>query len=84
MKEFNESENENEELESGCESDEDSETTNKKYPIFKLQKNMVNYKWELGKYFSVKSYFKEAITTYVIQFGRGLKFFKNNKKKGYG
>lgn len=44
IEEVNGSENEYEELESGCESDEDSGTTKKKYPIFKLQKNLANYK----------------------------------------
>lgn len=74
------SENESEKLESGCESDENSGTTEKKYLIFKLQKHMVNYKLELGTYFSTRYDFKAAITTYVFKSGRNLKFTKNDKK----
>ena len=39
--------NESEKLENGCESDESSGTTKKKYHMFKLKKDMPNYKWKL-------------------------------------
>lgn len=44
MEGVNGSKNENEELESECESDENNGTTKKKCQIFKLQKDMANYK----------------------------------------
>lgn len=38
------SENVNENLDSGCESDVSSRVTKKKFPMFKLQKDMVDFK----------------------------------------
>lgn len=75
---FNESENDSEELKSGCKIDEESGTNRKKYSAFKFQKNMANYKYGLGTYFSTKFYFKEEITTYTIQSSVNLKLMKNN------
>lgn len=57
------------------------ELKGKKYPIFKLQEDMSNYKWDVGIYFTSKSDIKETITSYVIQNGRDLKFKKNDKKE---
>lgn len=37
-------ENDSEELESGCETDDNNGTNRKKYLLFKLHKDMVNYK----------------------------------------
>lgn len=79
--EYNGSENESEELESGCESDGSSGATKKRYPMFKLRKDVSNYKWELGAHFSTKIYFNEAITTFVVQSDRNLKFKKNDKQR---
>lgn len=47
--------------------------------MLKLQKDMFNYKWKAGMYFSTKGGFKEAITSCAIQSGRNLKFTKNDK-----
>lgn len=67
-----------EKLESGCETYGDV-CNRKKYHVFNLPKNMSDYKWELGTYFSTKADFMEAITTYAVQSGRDLKFSKNEK-----
>lgn len=52
--EINESENDNEELKNECESDENNRASRKKHLVFKLQKDMTNYKWNLGTYFTFK------------------------------
>lgn len=56
----------NEELDSGCETDDESNCHRKKYHVFKMPKNMSDYKWELGTYFATKNGFKEAITSYAV------------------
>lgn len=48
--------------------------------MFNLQKDISNYKLELGTYFSTKSEFNEVITTYDVQSGRNLKFKKMANK----
>lgn len=63
-------------MKNGCESDDSSVAKRKRYPIFKLQKDMSNYKLEVGMYFTLKSDIKEAITSYVVQNGRDLKLKK--------
>ena len=42
---------------------------------------MEDYKWELGTFFATKEDFKEAIKTYIVLFGRNLKFKKNDNKR---
>lgn len=79
QRKIKESDNESEDLENGCESEDNSGVRRKKYPMFKLQKDMSNYKWDVEMYFSIKGDFKEAITTYAVQSGRNLKFTKNDK-----
>lgn len=75
-----EGEDDGEELESGCETDEENGCNRNKYLVFKLSKNMVDYKWELRTFFATKSSFKKTITTYAIQSGIDLKFSKNDKR----
>lgn len=70
--EFKGGDNESEDLENGCESDDSNGVMRKKYPMFKLQKDMFNYKWNVGMYFSTKGDFKEAITSYAVQSGKKL------------
>ncbi|XP_050915594.1 uncharacterized protein LOC127130666 [Lathyrus oleraceus] len=70
-----------EELESGCETDDESNCHRKKYHVFKMPQNMLDYKWELGTYFAAKNDFKEAITSYAVQLGRDLRFSKNDKQR---
>lgn len=60
--EIDESEDDGYELENGCETYENIITSRKKKPIFKLQKYMANYRWDLGTYFTFKCDFKETIT----------------------
>ncbi|XP_058742412.1 uncharacterized protein LOC131614892 [Vicia villosa] len=66
------SDNDIEDLGSDCDSDDSSRARRKKYPIFKLLKDMSNYKWEVGTYFTTKEDFKEAIVTYAVHSGRDL------------
>ncbi|XP_058759791.1 uncharacterized protein LOC131633092 [Vicia villosa] len=40
---------------------------------------MADYKWEVGVYFRSNDDFKEAITSYVVQSGRNMRFTKNDK-----
>lgn len=42
---------------------------------------MSDYKWELGTYFATNNDFKEAITSYVVQSGRDLRFSRNDKQR---
>nr|KYP44662.1 hypothetical protein KK1_033821 [Cajanus cajan] len=42
---------------------------------------MEDYKWELGLYFLSRIQFKEAVTSYVVNSGRNLKFTKNDKRR---
>ena len=60
------SDNESDDLGSDCDNDDSSRVRRKKYPVFKLQKDMGNYKWEVGTYFSTAETFKEAITSYAV------------------
>lgn len=76
---FKGSDNESEDLECECDGDDSSGVMRKKYRIFKLQKDMSNYKWEVRMYFSTKSDFKEAITSHAVQSSRNLKLNKNDK-----
>ncbi|XP_058753673.1 uncharacterized protein LOC131626849 [Vicia villosa] len=75
------SDNDSDDLQSGCDSDDSSGINRKKYPLYKEKKNMSNYKWELGMYFTSKSDIKDAVISYAVQNGRDLKFIKNDKKR---
>jgi hypothetical protein len=71
-----------EDLDSGCETDEEEEygrNKKKKFPTFKLPDNMRDYKWEVGTYFVSKHDFIYAMRTYAVHSGRELKFKKNDK-----
>ncbi|CAI8613823.1 unnamed protein product [Vicia faba] len=73
--------NDSEDLQSGCDSDDSSGVKRNKYPIFKEIKDMANYKWELGMYFTSKDDIKEEIYSYAVQNGRALNTIKNDKKR---
>lgn len=77
--EFKGNDNESEELENRCESDDNNGATKKKYPMFKLLRDLSDYKWEVGMYFSIKVDFKEAVTSFDVKSGRNLKFIKYDK-----
>jgi len=69
-------------LDSGCETDEEDEDERHKktkFPTFKLPDNMRDYKWEVGTYFLSKEDFQDAIRTYAVHSRRELKFIKNDK-----
>lgn len=51
------------------------------FQTFKIPRKMEDYKWEVEKYFATKEDFKEGVRTYVIHFGRNLKFNKNDNQK---
>ncbi|XP_014506494.1 uncharacterized protein LOC106766266 [Vigna radiata var. radiata] len=42
---------------------------------------MVDYKWDLGMYFSQKEDLLDAIKAYAIQNGRNIRYVKNDKKR---
>ena len=52
-----------------------------RFPTHKLLKNMSEYKWEVGTLYNTKEDFKEAISTYAVHVGKGLKFIKNDKER---
>ena len=68
-------------LDSGCESEDEDEGPRVKFSTFKLLDNMRDYKWDVGTYFVSKKAFQEAIRTYAIHSGRNLKFRKSDKKR---
>ena len=70
-----------EDLDSGCDTEDEDEGPSVKFPTFKLLDNMRDYHWELGTYFVSKKAFQEAIRTYAVHFGRDLKFRKNDKRR---
>jgi hypothetical protein len=69
------------EIQSGCDSDDEDDVDKEKFPTFKLLKDMKDYKWELGTYFQTKEEFQEGMKTYSIHSNRGLRFKKNDKEK---
>lgn len=50
-RDFHKSENDSEELKTVCEIGEQNGINRKKYLVFKLQKNVKFFKWELGTFF---------------------------------
>lgn len=68
-------------LDSGCESEDEDGGPRVRFQTFKLLENMKNYEWVVGTYFVSKKAFQEAIRTYAIHSGRALKFKKNDKKR---
>jgi len=40
---------------------------------------MVDFKWELGTYFTNKEQCKDAKRTYVVHFRKNINYFKNDK-----
>jgi hypothetical protein len=69
------------EIQSGCDSDDEDVVDKEKFPTFKLIKDMKDYKWELGTYFQTKEEFQEGMKTYAIHSNRGLRFKKNDKER---
>jgi len=45
---------------------------------FSMPKNMVEYKWEFGTYFTYKKKFVEALKTHEVHSRRKLKLQKND------
>ncbi|MED6210777.1 hypothetical protein PIB30_067308 [Stylosanthes scabra] len=48
----------------------------RRFPVFKFQKDMLNYRWQLGTLFAPRDDFKDAVATYAVQAARGVKFDK--------
>ncbi|XP_014522674.1 uncharacterized protein LOC106779133 [Vigna radiata var. radiata] len=71
------------ELDSGAESDgqDDEDEGYRKFVTFSMPKSMVDYKWDVGTYFTDKQDFVDAIKTYLVQNGRNIKYLKNDKKR---
>ena len=51
------------------------------FPTFTMPKNMDDYKWKIGTYFTEKHEFIEAIRTYALANGKSLKFVKNDNQR---
>jgi len=51
------------------------------FSIFSQPKNMDDYNWEVGTYFTEKEHFTDAIRTYGVHSGRKLKIFRNDKRR---
>ncbi|MED6111245.1 hypothetical protein PIB30_050798 [Stylosanthes scabra] len=45
----------------------------RRFPVFKFQKDMLNYRWQLGTLFASRDEFKDAVATYAVQAARGVK-----------
>jgi len=70
-----------EDLDSGCDTEDEDKGPDVKFSTFKLLDNMRDYHWELGTYFVSKKALQEAIRTYAVHSGRDLKFRKNDKTR---
>ena len=55
--------------------------TGGKFPSFEMPKNMTDFSWDLGTYFTDKEAFKDIIRTYVVHSGRNLKLVKNDNSR---
>jgi len=51
------------------------------FGIFSQPKNIEDYNWEVGTYFTEKVHFTEAIRTYEVHSGRKLKISRNDKRR---
>jgi len=67
-----------EEVEEG---DDEDISTNGQFSYFKLPKNMTDFSWDIGTYFTNKETFKDAIRCYVVHSGRNLKTIKNDNRR---
>ncbi|RYQ99671.1 hypothetical protein Ahy_B07g087644 [Arachis hypogaea] len=79
---------ENFEDEDGAESDEiendhkvggavsDSDHQGQSYPVHKHQKDMSQYKWEVGTVYATREEFKDTVTAYAVQRARAITFRK--------
>ncbi|MED6209958.1 hypothetical protein PIB30_059608, partial [Stylosanthes scabra] len=52
-----------------------------RYQVYKPQKDMKDYTWQLGTLFASRDEFKEAVVTYAVQNTRGVTFKKCNRKR---
>ncbi|KOM37451.1 hypothetical protein LR48_Vigan03g083300 [Vigna angularis] len=68
--------------ESGSEDGVDERQSCGPFGTYVKQKNMSEYKWEVGTKFSDKNEFMEAVRSYVVHAGRNLKFVKNDNRRG--
>jgi len=57
---------------------EEDISTAGKFPPFQMPKNMADFFWDLGTYFTDKETFKDAIKIYVVHSGRNLKLVKDD------
>ncbi|RYQ98800.1 uncharacterized protein LOC107607121 [Arachis ipaensis] len=57
-------------------SDDEGDPLLRKYPLYKILKNMKEYKWEVGTIYVDRNAFKECVTSYAVHSGRGIWFSK--------
>ncbi|MCI05234.1 hypothetical protein A2U01_0026284 [Trifolium medium] len=69
------------EIQSGCDSEDEDDVDKEKFPTFKLLHNMKDYKWELGTYFQSKEEFQQGMRTYAVHSNMNLKFKKNDAER---
>ncbi|WVY96563.1 hypothetical protein V8G54_028714 [Vigna mungo] len=67
--------------ESGSEDGVDERQSCGPFGTYVKQKNMSEYKWEVGTKFSDKNEFMEAVRSYVVHARRNLKFLKNDNRR---
>ncbi|RYR49592.1 hypothetical protein Ahy_A07g036110 [Arachis hypogaea] len=59
----------------------DSEHQGVRYPVHKVQKNMNQYKWEVGIVYASREEFKDTVTTYAVHTARAIRFRKCDLKR---
>ncbi|MED6170524.1 hypothetical protein PIB30_031866 [Stylosanthes scabra] len=52
-----------------------------RFPVYKAQKDMKEYGWEVGTVFASREEFKDAVTTFAVQTSRGITFGKIDLKR---
>ncbi|XP_014495732.1 uncharacterized protein LOC106757562 [Vigna radiata var. radiata] len=67
--------------ESGSEDGVDERQSCGQFGTYVKQKNMSEYKWEVGTKFNDKNEFMEAVRSYAVHAGRNLKFLKNDNRR---
>jgi len=60
---------------------EEDITTGGKFSSFEMPKNMANFSWDVGTYFTNKEAFKDATITYAIHSERNLKLVQNDDSR---
>ncbi|RYR14202.1 hypothetical protein Ahy_B04g070798 isoform A [Arachis hypogaea] len=54
----------------------DSDHQGQSYPVHKHQKDMSQYKWEVGTVYATREEFKDTVTAYAVQRARAITFRK--------